>query len=68
MIELALATLLATHNPYHWNMTCVAWKERATQIMMDENLPHRTKLQLIGYLRSKVNEPCPKTTVITKAT
>lgn len=68
MFELALTTLLATHNPYHWNMTCLAWQERSLQIMQDENLPQRAKMQLIAYLRSKVNEPCPKTTIYTKAT
>jgi hypothetical protein len=58
MIALLLALNLANHSPYHWTMTCARWQEARIKIMMDPNLDYRSKLQVINYLRSKVQEKC----------
>ena len=43
-------------------LSCQRWHESRAEILMDENLPAWEKSRLIGYLRSKVVEPCPDTT------
>ena len=61
-MELLLAALLISNNPYAWEISCQRWHESRAEILMDENLPAWEKSRLIRYLRSKVVEPCPDTT------
>jgi hypothetical protein len=58
MATLLLALSLATHNPYHWTMTCARWQEVRLEVMMDPHLDYRAKLNIIRHLRSKVAERC----------
>ena len=61
-MELVLAALLISNNPYAWEISCQRWHESRAEILMDENLPIWERSRLIRYLRSKVVEPCPDTT------
>jgi hypothetical protein len=58
MTALLLALNLATHNPYHWHMSCARWQEVRVKVMMDPNLDYRTKLNIIRHFRTKVTEKC----------
>ena len=57
-MELLLSLVLATHNPYHWEMSCERWQEKAVEILADEKLPYSERLFLIRYLRNKVVGEC----------
>tara|TARA_Y100000361_G_scaffold141731_1_gene147071 strand:- start:2714 stop:2953 length:240 start_codon:yes stop_codon:yes gene_type:complete len=61
MVPFLLSFVVASHNPYHWTMSCERWRERAQEIMLDQNLSLRAKQHLILYLRTKVEGPCPRT-------
>lgn len=61
MLPAVLSFVMASHSPYHWTISCERWHERSQEIMLDEKLPLRAKQQLIFYLRTKVEGPCPKT-------
>ena len=39
IMELLLAALLISNNPYAWEMSCQRWHESRAEILMDENLP-----------------------------
>jgi hypothetical protein len=41
MISFLLATMLASHNPYHWTITCQRFHELRNQIMLDQKLDYR---------------------------
>ena len=58
MLNYVLSAILATHNPYHWDMTCSDWVQRKYEIMLDGKLTFRAKRFLIGYLRTKVKGKC----------
>jgi len=61
MLTLLLAFTLASHNeasPYDWHMSCERWLQRSVEIQSDPNLDLRSKLSLIGYLKSKVPGEC----------
>jgi hypothetical protein len=61
MISILLAFTLASHNdadPYGWHMSCERFLEGRLEIISDPHLDHRTKLNLINYLRSKVEGEC----------
>ena len=61
MLALLLAFTLAHHNdgnPYGWHMSCERWLQRRIEIQADPNLDLRSKLNLIGYLKSKVEGEC----------
>ena len=61
MLELLLAFVLAHHNegsPYGWHMSCERFLQRRIEILMDDNLDYRSQRNLIGYLRTKVEEEC----------
>lgn len=53
------AVLLIDHTPTHWHMSCTRWQERSQEILMDENLPMITRMNIVRYLRSKVKGDCP---------
>jgi len=57
-MELILSVLIATHNPYHWEMDCERWQKRAAEIRDDNNLPMKDRMFLIRYLRNKVKGEC----------
>jgi hypothetical protein len=61
MLSILLALTLAHHaddNPYGWHMSCERFLERRVEILMDDNLDRRSKYNLLGYLRSKVEGQC----------
>ena len=60
MVTLLLALTLAHHDPspYGWHMSCERFLQRRVEILMDDNLDRRTKYNLIGYLKSKVEGQC----------
>mgnify|MGYP003111182958 FL=1 len=61
MLALLLAFTLAHHNDgtsYGWHMSCERWLQRSTEIRADPNLDLRSKLNLIAYLKSKVEGEC----------
>ena len=61
MLSTLLALTLAHHddgNPYGWHMSCERFLERRVEILMDKNLDRRSKYNLLGYLRSKVEGQC----------
>ena len=61
MLEFLLAFVLTHHNegsPYGWHMSCERFLQRRIEILMDDNLDYRSQRNLIGYLRTKVEEEC----------
>ena len=61
MLSILLALTLAHHddgNPYGWHMSCERFLQRRVEIQADPNLDLRSKLNLIGYLKSKVESQC----------
>ncbi|UYE97108.1 hypothetical protein [Cyanophage S-TIM61] len=61
MLELLLAFVLTHHSdgsPYGWHMSCDRFLQRRIEILMDDNLDYRSQKNLIGYLRTKVEEEC----------
>jgi len=61
MLSILLALTLAHHNdgsPYGWHMSCERFLQRRVEILMDDNLDRRSKYNLLGYLRSKVEGQC----------
>ena len=57
-MELLLSLVLATHDPYHWEMSCERWQQRAEEILADENINEYHRRFLVRYLRSKVVGEC----------
>jgi hypothetical protein len=61
MLSILLALTLVHHaddSPYGWHMSCERFLERRVEILMDDNLDRRSKYNLLGYLRSKVEGQC----------
>ena len=61
MLALMLAFTFASHNdadPYGWHINCERFLSRRVEILMDDDLDRRTKYNLIGYLKSKVDGTC----------
>ena len=61
MLELLLAFVLVHHNegsPYGWHMSCERFLQRRIEILTDNNLDYRSQRNLIGYLRTKVEDEC----------
>ena len=57
MIELTLlASLLAEHNSFHWDMSCSDWNRNRIEILSDENLNSDAHEYLIDYFRTKVSD------------
>lgn len=52
------AVVIVNHTPTHWHMSCERWRERASQILMDQRLPEEARVKLVIYLRSKVKGKC----------
>ena len=49
-----LVTLLAAHDPYHWEMSCIEWNEARLEILSDKNHTADAKEYLIDYFYTKV--------------
>ena len=59
MIELTLlASLLAEHNSFHWDMSCSDWNRNRIEILSDETLGSDAQEYLIDYFRTKVEGNC----------
>ena len=60
MLSTLLALTLASHDasPYGWHMTCERFLQKRIEILMDDNLDRRSKYNLIGYFKSKVDGQC----------
>ena len=61
MLSILLALTLAHHaddSPYGWHMSCERFLEQRIEILMDDNLDRRSKYNLLGYLKSKVEGQC----------
>ena len=61
MLELLLALVLAHHNegsPYGWHISCERFLQRRIEILTDNNLDYRSQRNLIGYLKTKVENEC----------
>ena len=61
MIPVFLSLMLAHHadgTSWGWHMSCERFMERSAEIRMDKHLDYRTQMNLIAYLRTKVDEPC----------
>ena len=64
MLSALLALTLAHHddaNPYGWHMSCERFLQRRVEIQVDSNLDLRSKLNIIGYLKTKVEGQCEGT-------
>ena len=64
MLSALLALTLAHHNdgnPYGWHMSCERFLQRSVEIQMDSNLDQKSKWNLIGYLKTKVEGRCDQT-------
>jgi hypothetical protein len=55
--------MLASHNPYHWTITCQRFHELRNQIMLDQKLDYRARNYLINFFKRKVEGPCDGTFV-----
>ena len=51
-------SLLASHEPVHWTIRCDGWKDLASEVRKDEYLDEQSKLDLIDYFKTKVEEEC----------
>ena len=51
-------SLLASHEPVHWTIRCEQWSELSTSVQQDEYLDEQSKLDLIDYFKTKVEEEC----------
>ena len=59
MIELTLlASLLAGHNSFHWDMSCSEWNQNRIEVLSDESLGSDAQENLIDYFRTKVEGEC----------
>ena len=51
-------SLLASHEPVHWTIRCDGGKDLASEGRKDEYLDEQSKLDLIDYFKTKVEEEC----------
>ena len=51
-------SLLASHEPVHWTIRCEQWSELTEEIRQDQYLDEGSKLSLIDYFKTKVEEDC----------
>ena len=51
-------SLLASHEPVHWTIRCEQWSELREEIRQDQYLDEGSKLSLIDYFKTKVEESC----------
>ena len=59
MIEITLlASIIAEHNSFHWEMSCAEWNQNRIEILSNKNLNSDAHEYLIDYLRTKVSDDC----------
>lgn len=66
MIAILMSLMLSHHadgSAWGWHMSCARFRQRAQEIHMDHNLDLRSRLNLVAYLRSKVEEDCDGITI-----
>ena len=51
-------SLLASHEPVHWTISCERWMELTYEVKQDPYLDAESKLGLINYFKTKVDEKC----------
>ena len=57
-MDIILSFLLANHEPVHWTIKCNGWKDLASEVRQDQYLDEQSKLDLINYFKTKVEESC----------
>ena len=45
-------------DPYKWKMSCFDFLEARYKVILDEDLPLKSKMDLISFFLSKVEEEC----------
>ena len=60
---LLYSLLLASHDPYHWQLTCPDFEQVRISIMLDEEIPMKEKYNVLTYLKSKTVEDCSNQTL-----
>ena len=53
-----LSLILANHEPVHWTIKWEGWKELSYEIQQDQHLDEQSKLGLIDYFKTNVEESC----------
>ena len=57
-MDIILSFLLANHEPVHLTIKCNGWKDLASEVRQDQYLDEQSKLDLINYFKTKVEESC----------
>ena len=50
---LLYSLLLASHDSYHWQLTCPDFEQVRISVMLDEEIPMKEKYNVLTYLKSK---------------
>ena len=53
--------ILASHNSYHWQLSCPDFNQIRNEVILDEGLSRRDRMSVLGYLKSKTKEECKET-------
>ena len=51
-------SMLASHDPVHWTIRCDGWRDLTSEVQQDKYLDEQSKLDLIDYFKTKVEEEC----------
>ena len=51
-------SMLASHDPVHWTIRCDGWRDLTSEVQQDQHLDEESKLGLIDYFKTKVEEEC----------
>ena len=57
------ALMIASHDSYHWQLTCPDFELVRISIMRDEEIPMKEKYNVLTYLKSKTVEDCSNQTL-----
>ncbi len=60
---LLYSLLLASHDSYHWQLTCPDFEQVRISVMLDEEIPMKEKYNVLTYLKSKTVEDCSNQTL-----
>ena len=44
--------ILASHNSYHWELSCFNFNQIRNEIILDKNLSMKDRMSVLGYLKS----------------
>ena len=53
--------ILASHNSYHWQLSCYDFNQIRNEVILVEGLSIRDRMSVLGYLKSKTKEECKET-------